>query len=141
MYYAGGKSKDGLPDSCVRGTHTNDVKDYRRYLHTLLARYCASWALTHSVFLEFNLPWHLRMMVKNRGSPVALGGHGIEYHGGLDSAGHGRAGTGAAQPSSGVAGRHRLNGSVGMGEKSGLARSLWEEEADGGHGVSTTTRR
>ncbi|CAM9686891.1 unnamed protein product [Ectocarpus sp. 12 AP-2014] len=121
--------------------HTNDVKDYRRYLRTLLARYCASWALTYSVFLEFNLRWNLRMMAKNHGSLLSLGGHCLEYHGGVDSAGQGRAGTGAAQPSSGVAGRHRLSGSVGMGEKSGLARSLWEEEADGGHGVSTTTRR
>ncbi|CAB1098663.1 unnamed protein product [Ectocarpus sp. CCAP 1310/34] len=81
------------------------------------------------------------MTVKNRGSPVALGGHCIEYRGGVVSAGHGRAGTGAAQSSSGVAGHHRLSGSVGMGEKSELARSLWEEEAHGGHGVSSIKKR
>ncbi|CAM9601818.1 unnamed protein product [Ectocarpus sp. 4 AP-2014] len=144
MYCAVGKSRHGLPEclaAVASEAPTNHVKDYRRYLRTLLARYCASWALTYSMFLEFNFRWNLRMMVKNRGSPVALGWHCIEYRGGVDSEGHGRAGTGAAQSSSGVAGRQRLSGSVATGEKSGLARSLWEEEADGGHGASTTTRR
>ncbi|CAM9906386.1 unnamed protein product [Ectocarpus sp. 4 AP-2014] len=60
---------------------------------------------------------------------------------GVDSAGHGWADTGAAQSSPGVASCHRHGGSVGTGEKSVLARSLWEEEADGEHGVSTTKRR
>ncbi|CAM9322256.1 unnamed protein product [Ectocarpus sp. 13 AM-2016] len=67
--------------SCVRGT--NDVKaqkGYRRYLRTLLTRYCASWALARSVLQKFNVRGNLRMIVKNRGSPVALRGHCIEYH-------------------------------------------------------------
>ncbi|CAM9445954.1 unnamed protein product, partial [Ectocarpus sp. 4 AP-2014] len=35
---------------------------------------CASPALAPSVLLEVNLRWNLRMMVKNRGLPAALGG-------------------------------------------------------------------
>ncbi|CAM9864086.1 unnamed protein product, partial [Ectocarpus fasciculatus] len=45
----------------------------------LLASCCASPAPAHSVLLEFNLRWNLRMMVKDRGLPAALTGHCNEY--------------------------------------------------------------
>ncbi|CAM9521372.1 unnamed protein product, partial [Ectocarpus sp. 4 AP-2014] len=44
---------------------------------------CAFPAPAHSMLLEFNLRWNLRMMVKKRGLPAALGGHCNKYLGKL----------------------------------------------------------
>ncbi|CAM9437289.1 unnamed protein product, partial [Hapterophycus canaliculatus] len=76
MYYAIGKTKDGLRNyRCVRGTNDG----HHRFLRTLPACYRASPKLAHSVLLEFNLRWNVKMMVKNRGFPESLGGHYNQY--------------------------------------------------------------
>ncbi|CAM9365309.1 unnamed protein product, partial [Hapterophycus canaliculatus] len=125
MYYAVGKTKDGLPDyRCVRGT--NDVEGYHRYLRTLLACYCASPALAHSVLLEFNFRWNVKMMVKNRGLPESLGGHYNQYLVELIQ----RA-TADWDPSCPVFPQWPAAiDSVDTGERSGLAKSWWGGEGE-----------
>ncbi|CAN0552487.1 unnamed protein product, partial [Laminaria digitata] len=47
---------------------------YHRYLRRLLSSYCASPPLAHSILLEFNFRWNVRMAVKNRGLRKEVGG-------------------------------------------------------------------
>ncbi|CAN0547088.1 unnamed protein product, partial [Laminaria digitata] len=54
-------------------------KGSHRYLRRLLSSYCASPALAHSILLEFNYRWNIRMAVKNRGLPKELGGFNDQF--------------------------------------------------------------
>ncbi|CAN0556012.1 unnamed protein product, partial [Laminaria digitata] len=47
---------------------------YHRYLRRLLSSYFASPSLAHSIQLEFNYRWNVRMAVKNRGLRKEVGG-------------------------------------------------------------------
>ncbi|CAN0492413.1 unnamed protein product, partial [Laminaria digitata] len=72
LYYTTGKNAAGITTRrCVRGT--NSTEGSHRYLRRLLSSYCASPALAHSILLEFNYRWNVRMAVKNRGLPKELG--------------------------------------------------------------------
>ncbi|CAB1105835.1 unnamed protein product [Ectocarpus sp. CCAP 1310/34] len=72
LYYPTGQNAAGITTHrCVRGT--NCTEGYHRYLRRLLSSYCASPALAHSVLLEFNFRWNVRMAVKNRGLPREVG--------------------------------------------------------------------
>ncbi|CAB1120337.1 unnamed protein product [Ectocarpus sp. CCAP 1310/34] len=53
------------------------------------------------MLLEFNLGWNLRMMVKNRGLPAALGGHYNNYRGKLIQRAMGTGSRVAPSPQSG----------------------------------------
>ncbi|CAB1103500.1 unnamed protein product [Ectocarpus sp. CCAP 1310/34] len=126
MYFAIGKNKHGLTDyRCVRGT--NDVEGYHRYLRTLLASYCASPSLAQSVLLEFNYRWNLRMMIKNRGLPAALGGHYNQYL--VESIQRDTADWDSSHPV--FPEWPAAIDSVDTGERFGLERSLWGGERDG----------
>lgn len=106
---------------------------YHRYLRTLLACYCASLALAHSVLLEFNFRWNVNMMVKNRGLPASLGGHYNQYLIELIQ----RA-TADWDPSCPVFPQWPATiDSVDTGERSGLARSVWG--GDGKEGAWSST--
>ncbi|CAB1102728.1 unnamed protein product [Ectocarpus sp. CCAP 1310/34] len=72
LYYTSGKNSAGITTRrCVRGT--NCTEGYHRYVRRLLSTYCASPSLAHSVLLEFNYRWNVRMAVKNRGLPREVG--------------------------------------------------------------------
>jgi hypothetical protein len=71
-------SQSGLPVyRCVRGT--NSIEGYHRHLRRLLAMYCGSPRLVHSILLEFNYRWNVRMAIKNRGLPDEIGGFYQQY--------------------------------------------------------------
>ncbi|CAN0516674.1 unnamed protein product [Laminaria digitata] len=73
LYYTTGKNAAGITTRrCVRGT--NSTEGYHRYLRRLLSSYCASPSLAHSILLEVNYRWNVRMAVKNRGLPKEVGG-------------------------------------------------------------------
>ncbi|CAM9376638.1 unnamed protein product [Sphacelaria rigidula] len=73
LYYATGKSAAGITTRrCVRGT--NSTEGYHRYLRRLLLPYCASPSLAHSMLLEFNHRWNIKMAVKNRDLRKDIGG-------------------------------------------------------------------
>ncbi|CAM9517338.1 unnamed protein product [Ectocarpus fasciculatus] len=76
MYGAVGKHKDCSPTTAVQ---QQQQQQRQRHGRGQPATCASSAALAHSVLLEFNLRWNLRMMVKNRGLPAALGGHYNEY--------------------------------------------------------------
>lgn len=46
---------------------------------TLLASYCASLEVAHSILQEFNFRWNVRMATKNRGLPEELGEFASHY--------------------------------------------------------------
>ncbi|CAN0338349.1 unnamed protein product [Laminaria digitata] len=78
LYYTTGTNAAGITTRrCVRGT--NSTEGYHRYLRTLLSSYCASPALAHTILLEFNYRWNIKMAVKNRGLRPSLGGFYDEY--------------------------------------------------------------
>jgi len=79
LYYVTGKdNRSGLPTyRCVRGT--NSVEGYHRHLRKLLAMYAGSPRLVHSILLEFNYRWNVRMAIKNRGLPEEIGGFYHQY--------------------------------------------------------------
>ncbi|CAN0586532.1 unnamed protein product, partial [Laminaria digitata] len=54
-------------------------KGSHRYLRRLLSLYCACPALAHSILLEFNYRWNIRMAVKHRGLPKELGGFNDQF--------------------------------------------------------------
>ncbi|CAM9149525.1 unnamed protein product [Sphacelaria rigidula] len=73
LYYATGKSAAGITTRrCVRGT--NSTEGYRHYFRRLLLPYCASPSLAHSMLLEFNHRWNIKMAVKNRDLRKDIGG-------------------------------------------------------------------
>eukprot|EP00752_Nemacystus_decipiens_P018513 g16598.t1 len=70
LYYTTGQNAAGITTRrCVRGTNCTEVTVCVR----LLSSYCASPALAHSVLLEFNFRWNVRMAVKNRGLSREVG--------------------------------------------------------------------
>ncbi|CAN0310195.1 unnamed protein product, partial [Laminaria digitata] len=78
LYYTTGKNAAGITTRrCVRGT--NSTEGYHRHLRRLLSSYCASPALAHSILLEFNYRWNIRMAVKNRSLPKELGGFNDQF--------------------------------------------------------------
>ena len=60
-----------LPAGCML---LSSSKGYHRYLRRLLSSYCASPSLAHSILLEFNYRWNVKMAVKNGGLPSEVGG-------------------------------------------------------------------
>jgi hypothetical protein len=76
LYYIVGKDcVSGLPAyryRCIRGT--NSIEGYHRHLRKLLSTFIGSPRLVHSILLEFNYRWNIRMAIKNRGLSEDVGG-------------------------------------------------------------------
>ncbi|CAB1109200.1 unnamed protein product [Ectocarpus sp. CCAP 1310/34] len=78
LYFERGKTSTGLTRfRCVRGT--NSTEGYHRYLKTLLAAFCASPEVCHTVLMEFNHRWNISRAVENRGMAAEIGGFSHQY--------------------------------------------------------------
>lgn len=52
---------------------------YHRYIKILLAYFCASPEVCHTVLMEFNHRWNISRAVENRGMAAEIGGFNHQY--------------------------------------------------------------
>eukprot|EP00903_Cladosiphon_okamuranus_P017827 g16406.t1 len=78
LYFERGKTSSGLTRyRCARGT--NSTEGYHRYLRILFQFFCASPWMAHSVLMEFNYRWNIRMAVENRMMAPEVGAFSHQY--------------------------------------------------------------